>query len=144
MKQSQLPGMPKPATGGKKPMPKWMLDQIKAEHPDAFNHNAHWQICRCGATVLTGADWTEDWCWIAHVDPAVLTTATELESLMAGRRTFEVIVRDDSKTIRSRDQWRIRGKPPETVPDYVFPAHRCNELIGTPIKPKHLQVTRKI
>lgn len=131
--QPTLPGLTKPGKTGKKPIPKWMLEQIKAEHPEAFGHHAHWVQCRCGVMVLHGADWTNDWAGEYDVDPARLDALTELAALTAGRRTFEVIIRDTDKTLRSRDQWQIRAHPPETIPDPVVPLHRCHEPIGTPI-----------
>lgn len=114
-------------------MPAWLLEQIRTEHPEAFGHKARWRQCRCGAVVLHGADWTHDWAGEADVDPAQLTTAMELEAVLAGRRTYEVMVRDTGRTLRSRDQWRIQAHPPETLTDTVCPTHRCGEPLGTPI-----------
>jgi hypothetical protein len=140
--QPALPGMPAPAKAAKKGMDPWLLAEIKAQHPEAFGHHAHWRQCRCGAVVLHGADWTSDWAGEYDVDPARLTTLTELDSLRASRRTFEVIVRDAGKTLRSRDPWRIRAKAPETIPDPVCPLHRCHEPIGDPIPYADFTTTR--
>lgn len=135
--QPALPGMPAPARKVKAPMPAWLLEQIQVEHPEAFGHHAHWRVCgRCGVIVLRGADWTSDWAGEYDVDPARLDTTTELESLQHGRRTFEVLIRDKDKTLRSRDPWRIRAKTPEAVADPVVPLHRCNEPLGEPMDPK--------
>jgi hypothetical protein len=131
--QPNLPGMNAPKKA-KKPMSPYMLEQIKAAHPEAFGHFAHWVQCRrCSAWTLQGYDWTEDWAGLGIVDPAQLDTMTELQALVSGRRTYEIILRDNTKTLRSRDQWRIGAHTPETVKDPVVPAHRCFEPLGVPI-----------
>ncbi|WP_269939040.1 hypothetical protein [Arthrobacter sp. HY1533] len=131
--QPNLPGMKAPAKP-KKPMSAYMLEQIKAAHPEAFGHNAHWVQCRdCGAWTLQGHDWTEDWAGLGIVDPAQLTVMTELQALLAGRRTYEIILRDTQKTLRSRDQWRIGAHTPESLACPVVPAHQCYSPLGVPI-----------
>lgn len=129
--------MPARAKKGKKPLPRWMLDQIKVEHPEGFDHHAHWQQCpKCGAWTLAGADWTHDWCYVAFTDLTPLNTGTELQALVMGRRTFEVLIKWEKVTLRSRDPWRIGAHTPEKVGSLVVPAHRCHDPIGEPLSPK--------
>lgn len=140
--QPNLPGMTAPAKP-KKPMSPYMLEQIKAKHPEAFGHHAHWVQCRtCQAWTLQGYDWTTDWAGLGIVDPAQLDTTTELAALLDGRRTYEIILRDTDKTLRSRDQWQIGADTPESLTCPVVPAHKCYSPLGVPI-PRTALVQKK-
>lgn len=62
------------------------------------------------------------------VDPAPLTAAGEFLALAAGRPTYELTWRGDRYEIDHRDQWRIRGRPPEAV--HAVAAHRCQSVLA--------------
>lgn len=79
---------------------------------------------RCGRPILRAhADGLDVRC-----DPAPATTATELASLLAGRRSYDLLARTDGHLELDR-RWLSRIRAPRTQP--VVISHECTAEIST-------------
>jgi hypothetical protein len=82
---------------------------------------------RCGNITLHALDDEYDGATHATTDMVLIDPNTELELLLAGRRTYSLVIGPPSR-LRHRDQWTIgtRRHP-------VLPQHTCQPTPGYPL-----------
>jgi len=82
---------------------------------------------KCGILTLAGFD--ADSCAMdAWCDLAQLSTAGEVQALLAQRRTYEL----HFDRLNYRDSWAIKSRPASSSPAAVYAAHLCGSPIPAP------------
>jgi hypothetical protein len=98
---------------------------------DGVTRRARIQTCpRCHRVVIRGL--TDEPCsTLATADPTPLSNLGEALALMQGRVTYDLAYRGGRLELDDRDDFHIKGSPPET-PNWwranadVLAEHRCN------------------
>jgi hypothetical protein len=114
-------------------MPRWLRQQLTEAGviTAGYTRAARAAKCeKCVARVIKG--WTDEPCAIlATCDPAPLSNLGEVVAILQGRATYDLAYRGGRLELDDRDDFHIKGSPPET-PNWwreqadVLAEHRCN------------------
>lgn len=118
-----------------KALPTWLRthleDKTGLDYTTASGIYAKARHCRaCSAQILSGQ--CGDPGWLVHIDPTPLTAQQETACLLTGRMTFTLFESGAARRIEivRRDQFSIRGHPPDTAT--VVPTHQCGARFPDP------------
>jgi hypothetical protein len=114
-------------------IPAWLRRHLRDTGAmiDGVTRSARIQTCKhCGRAVIRG--FTEEPCsTIATCDLTPLSNLSEAIALTTGRATYDLAYRGGRLELDDRDDFHIKGSPPET-PNWwranadVLAEHRCN------------------
>jgi hypothetical protein len=109
-------------------LPAWAQDQAQQAYANRLSMHTRIEPChRCGRIILHALDDEYDGATTARADPTLIDPAVELEALLAGRRTYSLVIGPPSR-LRHRDQWTIGNRKWP-----VLPQHNCQPTNGYPL-----------
>ncbi|WP_018135429.1 hypothetical protein [Acaricomes phytoseiuli] len=114
-------------------IPDWVIQATQAQ-PTRISATARLEPCpRCQQPTLHALDAGHDNCDTTRIDLTLLTNTDELQALVNGRTTHELITRITGISLHIRNSSRISWNPANTSTTPVAPSHQCGQILGYPI-----------